>query len=74
MPANRPDENELWKSLASVAEAYGAPVGQTKQLAQVLQGLDLGNIPPELATAVAETLAFVYGLDQAAENNSRRKP
>ncbi|MBM3268366.1 MAG: hypothetical protein FJZ01_12015 [Candidatus Sericytochromatia bacterium] len=60
-------EEDLWKSLASVAEAYGVPVGQTQQLAQALQGLDLATIPPELALAVVEALAFVYATDEQAE-------
>ena len=70
----RPKEEDLWKSLASVAEAYGVPVGQTQELANVLQGLDLQSIPPELAMAVVEALAYVYGLDEQADQNPGRPP
>lgn len=69
MHPQRPNEEDLWKSLASVAEAYGVPVGQTQQLVNVLQGLDLKSIPPELALAVVEALAYVYALDDQAERN-----
>ena len=73
-PPQRPNEEDLWKSLASVAEAYGVPVGQTQQLVSVLQGLDLKSIPPELALAVVEALAYIYSLDDQAERNPGRPP
>jgi flagellar biosynthesis protein FlhB len=63
----RPNEDDLWKSLASVAEAYGVPVGHTQQLANVIQGLDLATIPPELALAIVEALAYVYSVDEQAD-------
>lgn len=68
-PPQRPNEEDLWKSLASVAEAYDVPVSQTQQLVNVLQGLDLKSIPPELALAVVEALAYIYSLDDQAERN-----
>jgi len=67
------NEDDLFKSLANVAEAYGVPVGHTQQLAQVLAGMDLKTIPPELALAVVEALAYVYSLDEQAEQGQRPK-
>lgn len=74
MHPQRPSEEDLWKSLASVAEAYGVPAGQTQQLAHVLQSLDLKAIPPELALAVVEALAYVYALDEQAGRNPGKPP
>ncbi len=74
MRPQKPKEEDLWKSLASVAEAYGVPVGQTRQLAEALQGLDLKTIPPELALAVVEALAFIYATDEQAEQNPGKPP
>mgnify|MGYP003350083088 CR=1 FL=1 len=67
MKGNRPSEDALWQSLATVAEAYGTPPAEAASLSQVLGQLDPGAIPPELALAVAETLGFVFALDQQVE-------
>ncbi|MGD0153939.1 MAG: EscU/YscU/HrcU family type III secretion system export apparatus switch protein [Thermacetogeniaceae bacterium] len=45
------------------AEQHGVPVHDDPDLARLLAMLPLGaEIPPELYAAVAEVLAFVYGL------------
>ncbi|MEB3238056.1 MAG: hypothetical protein VKO64_10580 [Candidatus Sericytochromatia bacterium] len=67
MRGNRPDDDALWNSLAQVAEAYGAPPAEAAALTRVLGQLDPRSVPPELAAAVAETLGFVFALDQQAE-------
>jgi len=64
---NRPDDDALWNSLAQVAEAYGAPPAEAAALTRVLGQLDPRAVPPELAAAVAETLGFVFALDQQVE-------
>ncbi len=74
MRPQKPSEDDLWKSLASVAEAYGVPVGHTQQLANVLQGLDLKTLPPELALAIVEALTFIYATDEQVQQNQGRPP
>lgn len=45
------------------AEQHGVPVRDDPDLAKLLAMLPLGEeIPPDLYAAVAEVLAFVYGL------------
>ena len=52
--------------LAAAREA-GIPVREDPALAEALGKLELGSdVPPELWTAVAETLAWAYRLDAAA--------
>ena len=66
MPQDRPQGDALFDSLAKVAEAYGGTT-DVARLAGVLASLDLADVPLELATAVAETLTYVYAIDQAVE-------
>ncbi|MEB3298622.1 MAG: hypothetical protein VKO21_03965 [Candidatus Sericytochromatia bacterium] len=73
MRKNRPDDDALWQSLATVAEAYGAPPAEAAALTRVLGQLDPRSIPPELAAAVAETLGFVFALDQQAEGRPQKE-
>lgn len=57
--------------IVAVAEEYEVPVYKDPPLAKALGQLEIGDIvPPELYTAVAEVLAFVYSIDQEgiAEN------
>ena len=70
---DRPQGDALYDSLAKVAEAYGG-TADVARLASVLGGLDLGAVPPELAIAVAETLTYVYALDQAVEGRPLQAP
>ncbi len=49
------------------AERNGVPVRRDAALVQALAGLELGHqVPEELWGAVAETLAWAYGLDARA--------
>ncbi len=68
-----PQGDALFDSLAKVAEAYGG-TPDVARLASVLEGLELGDIPPELSVAVAETLTYVYALDQAVETHGLPAP
>ena len=54
------------------AESAGVPVRRDEALAAALAGLELGHeVPEELWAAVAEALAWAYGLDVKAR---RRAP
>jgi flagellar biosynthesis protein len=47
------------------AQAAGVPVREDPQLAEALSGLALGqDVPEELWLAVAEVLAWAYGLEK----------
>ena len=49
------------------AEGAGVPVRRDEALAAALAGLELGHeVPEELWAAVAEALAWAYGLDVKA--------
>lgn len=51
--------------IVAVAEEFEVPVYKDPPLAKALGQLEVGDlVPPELYTAVAEVLAFVYSLDQ----------
>lgn len=57
--------------LAAAREA-GIPVRHDPALAEALARLELGaEVPPELWTAVAETLAWAYKLDADASGRGR---
>jgi len=75
---NYPDDNvpqvvasgtgEIADYIVSVAEEFEVPVYKDPPLAKALGKLEIGDlVPPELYTAVAEVLAFVYSLDQSQE-------
>ena len=52
--------------IVAAARAAGVPVADDPALASALAALDVGSqIPPELYAAVAEALAWAYGLDAA---------
>ena len=57
------------------AERNGVPVRRDAALAQALAGLEVGHqVPEELWGAVAETLAWAYGLDaRAARTRAQAK-
>ncbi len=51
--------------IIAVAEEHNIPVYKDAPLAKALGQFEVGDlVPPELYTAVAEVLAFVYSLDQ----------
>ena len=54
--------------IIAVAEEHNIPVYKDPPLAKALGQLEVGDlVPPELYTAVADVLAFVYSLDQNQE-------
>jgi flagellar biosynthesis protein len=57
--------------IVAAAREAGVPVRSDPALAQALGALDLGDdVPEELWTAVAETLAWAYKLDREAAGSS----
>ena len=53
------------------AEKAGVPIRRDEALAAALDGLELGHqVPEELWAAVAEALAWAYGLDVAARRRA----
>jgi flagellar biosynthesis protein len=51
--------------LIEEAKKHGIPIRENPDLVQILMKLDLGQeIPPALYQAVAETLIFVYRLNE----------
>lgn len=62
----------LADKILELAQRYGIPVRQDRNLLQVLSRLDLNQeIPPEVYQAVAEILAFVYRLSSRNAMRSR---
>ncbi|HTW11260.1 MAG TPA: EscU/YscU/HrcU family type III secretion system export apparatus switch protein [Solirubrobacteraceae bacterium] len=58
---------QVAEQIVAAAHAAGVPVREDPALAAALAALDLGaEIPEALYRAVAETLAWAYGLDLAA--------
>ena len=58
--------------IIAAAEAAGVPVRSDPALAKALEALELGDqIPEPLYRAVAETLAWAYGLDAEAARRLR---
>lgn len=57
----------LADKILNAAQQSSVPVYQNKTLAGMLMAVDLDReIPPDLYTAVAEVLAYVYRMDQKA--------
>jgi flagellar biosynthesis protein len=55
---------EIAEKIVAIAKANNIPLYEDKNLAQILEALDLETeIPPELYRAVAEVLAFIYRLN-----------
>ena len=58
---------EIAEKIVAIAKANNVPLYEDKNLAQILEALDLETeIPPELYRAVAEVLAFIYRLNGKA--------
>jgi flagellar biosynthesis protein len=56
---------KIAEKIVEIAKAHGIPIQEDKELVEFLSMLDLyQEIPPELYKAVAEILAFVYGLNK----------
>jgi flagellar biosynthesis protein len=61
------------EQMIAVAREAGVPVRSDPALANALAALDLGDeVPEALYRAVAETLAWAYGLDAEAAAKRRR--
>jgi flagellar biosynthesis protein len=61
--------------IVALAEEHGLPVRRDAELAQVLAALDVGRPIPAVAfAAVAEILAYLYGLDKAMAAADGRRP
>jgi flagellar biosynthesis protein len=61
------------EQIITAAHEAGVPVREDPALAKALAALDLGaEVPQALYRAVAETLAWAYGLDVAAAQGARR--
>jgi flagellar biosynthesis protein len=57
------------------AERAGVPVRRDSALAEALAALELGHeVPQELWVAVAEVLAWAYGLDSRAASGHTTDP
>lgn len=55
----------LAEEIIRVAEENGIPIREDHDLVQIFSLLDIGeSIPPEVHTAIAEILAFIYWSNQ----------
>ena len=65
-------EGHIAEEILRLAREHDIPLRQDPALAGVLAALDIGAfIPPELFRAVAEVLAFVYKMNDAAGKPKR---
>lgn len=56
--------DRMAERILAVARENGVPIHHDRNLAQILDAMDLEmEIPPELYRAVAEVLVFIYGLE-----------
>lgn len=61
----------LAEAIVRLAKAHGVPVHPDRDLAEVLDRLDLDAfIPPELYRALAEVLAYVYRMNRTRQASS----
>ncbi|MBE0505286.1 MAG: EscU/YscU/HrcU family type III secretion system export apparatus switch protein [Marinospirillum sp.] len=64
---------ETAERIMAIAEEHGIPIYEDPGLAAALAHLELGEEIPELLyLAIAEVLAFVYGLDTLKQKTSRQ--
>ena len=57
------------QSIIELAKKNNVPVHESAELVSLLMQVDLDQkIPPQLYTAVAELLAWIYSLEAAQEN------
>ncbi len=58
-------EGVLADEILRVAKEHGIPIREDSDLVQIFSMLDVGaSIPPEVHTAIAEILAFIYWSNQ----------
>lgn len=66
-------QGNVAESILRLAREHDIPLRQDPALAGALASLDIGaSIPPELFRAVAEVLAFVYKMNDAASSKRTR--
>ena len=62
------------ENIIKAAQSNTVPIYQNKTLASMLMAVELDReIPPELYSAVAEVLAYVYRLDQRIGKSKDRR-
>lgn len=62
-------QGEIARSIIEKAKEHGVPVKEDAGLVELLEQVEIGEmIPEELFQAVAEVFAFIYRLDQQANN------
>lgn len=60
------------ENILSAARKNSVPIYQNKTLTSMLMAVDIDReIPPDLYTAVAEILAYVYRMDQKKQKNPK---
>jgi flagellar biosynthesis protein len=65
-------QGHVAERILAAAQAAGVPVREDPKLAEALGGLALGQeVPEELWLAVAEVLAWAYGLERDAITPNR---
>jgi flagellar biosynthesis protein len=65
-------QGHVAERILAAAQAAGVPVREDPQLAAVLGGLALGaEVPEDMWLAVAEVLAWAYGLERDAITPNR---
>ncbi len=58
-------QGKVAEKIIALAREHGVPVKNDPDLIEVLSSLDIDEqIPPEIYVAVAELLAFVYGMNK----------
>ncbi len=58
-------QGNVAEKIIELAREHGVPVKNDPDLIEVLSSLDIDEqIPPEIYVAVAELLAFVYGMNK----------
>ncbi len=61
-------QGKVADKIIELAREYGVPVKDDPDLIEVLSALDIDEqIPSEIYVAVAELLAFVYGMNKSIE-------
>ncbi len=66
-------QGKVAEKIIELAREYGVPVKNDPDLIEVLSSLDIDEqIPPEIYVAVAELLAFVYGMNKDRKGSGAR--
>lgn len=64
-------EGEVARKMIEAAKAEGIPIQKNEVLVEALMQVELTKeIPPQLYSAVAELLAFIYRLEKAKSQSS----